>query len=58
MSIKGVLNISIILSLTFGILIFLFNYNFNKLSKNTQIDSILVLKSKGQLLVLSNGRVV
>lgn len=58
MSIKRVLNITIILSLAFGILIFLFNHNFNKLPKNTQIDSIIVFKFNRQLSVFSKGKLI
>ncbi len=58
MSIKRVLNNTIILSLAFGILIFLFNHNINKLPKNTQIDSIIVFKYNRQLSVFSKAKLI
>lgn len=41
-----------------GLVLIFSNYNFNKLPKNTQIDLILVLKSKRQLLAFSKGKLI
>ncbi len=41
-----------------SLLMFFLNFNFNKLPKNSQIDSILVLKSKRQLSVFSKGKLI
>ena len=41
-----------------GLALIFSNYNFNKLPKNSQIDSILVLKSKRQLSVFSKGKLI